>query len=104
MRTPKQKSNAQYKSAPTIQTPKLPSTPEQIRQRAQEIHVARGGVKGIVVMLWKAIRIEIPIGYQDETGFHTGVKPAEKEVKSCRFGSFPPRRHVALFHPFHTTQ
>ena len=104
MRTPKQKSNAQYQSAPTIQTPKLPSTPEQIRQRAQEIHVARGGVKGIVVMLWKAIRIEIPIGYQDETGFHTGVKPAEKEVKSCRFGSFPPRRHVALFHPFHTTQ
>jgi len=89
MRTPKQKSNAKYQSAPTIQTPKLPSTPEQIRQRAQEIHVARGGVKGIVVMLWKAIRIEIPIGYQDETGFHTGVKPAEKEVKSCRFGSFP---------------
>lgn len=26
-------------------------------------------------------RIEIPIGYQDETGFQLGVKPAEKEIK-----------------------
>ena len=43
---------------------------------------ARVGVSGIVAKLRKAIRIEIPIGYQDETGFHTGVKPAEKEVKS----------------------
>jgi hypothetical protein len=80
---------------------KKQSTLEQIRQRAQEIHVAHGGMERIVAKLWKAIRIEIPIGYQDETGFHTGVKPAEKEVKSCRFGSFPPRRYVALFHPFH---
>ena len=39
---------------------------------------AQAGVNGIVAKLWKAIRIEIPIGYQDETGFHMGVKPAEK--------------------------
>jgi hypothetical protein len=26
-------------------------------------------------------KIEIPTGYQDETGFHLGVKPAEKKVK-----------------------
>lgn len=26
-------------------------------------------------------RIKIPIGYQDETGFQLGVKPAEKEIK-----------------------
>jgi hypothetical protein len=24
---------------------------------------------------------EIPIGYQDKTGFHFGVEPAEKEVR-----------------------
>jgi hypothetical protein len=35
----------------------------------------------IVARMRKAVRIEIPIGYQDETGFHYGVKPAEKEVK-----------------------
>jgi hypothetical protein len=39
---------------------------------------AQAGVKGIVAKLRKAIRIEIPIGYQDETGFHMGVKPAKK--------------------------
>jgi hypothetical protein len=26
-------------------------------------------------------RIKIPIGYQDETGFQLGVKPAQKEIK-----------------------
>jgi hypothetical protein len=35
----------------------------------------------IVAKLRNAIRIEIPVGYQDETGFHLGVKPAEKEIK-----------------------
>jgi hypothetical protein len=36
---------------------------------------------GIVAKLRNAIRIDIPVGYQDETGFHMGVKPAGKEVK-----------------------
>jgi hypothetical protein len=35
----------------------------------------------IVAKLRKAIRVEIPMGYQDETGFHMGAKPAEKEIK-----------------------
>jgi hypothetical protein len=35
----------------------------------------------IATKLRKAIRIEVPIGYQDETGFHMGVAPAEKEIK-----------------------
>jgi hypothetical protein len=35
----------------------------------------------IAAKLRKAIRIEVPIGYQDETGFHTGVVTAEKEIK-----------------------
>ncbi|MGO8836306.1 MAG: hypothetical protein ACLQAH_14910 [Limisphaerales bacterium] len=50
-----------------------------IRQCTHDIHVARGGVWGIVAKLWKAIRIEIPIGYQDEAGFHVGVKSAEEK-------------------------
>jgi phage protein D len=41
----------------------------------------QAGLSEIVAKLRKAIRIEIPIGYQDETGFHMGVKPAEKEIK-----------------------
>jgi hypothetical protein len=36
---------------------------------------------GIIARLRNAISIEIPIGYQDETGFHMGVKPVEKEIK-----------------------
>lgn len=27
------------------------------------------------------VKIEIPVGYQDETGFHYGVKAADKETK-----------------------
>ena len=37
--------------------------------------------RGIVAKARKRARIEIPVGYQDETGFHLGVKPAEKEIK-----------------------
>jgi hypothetical protein len=33
------------------------------------------------VAKWRpALRIEIPVGYQDETGFHYGQKPAEKKI------------------------
>jgi len=35
----------------------------------------------IAARLRKAVTFEIPTGYQDETGFHMGVKPAEKDVK-----------------------
>jgi hypothetical protein len=34
-----------------------------------------------VAKLRNAFRMEIPVGYQDETGFHLGVQPAPKEVK-----------------------
>jgi len=37
--------------------------------------------RGIVAKIRKAVSIDIPIGYQDETGFHMGVKPEEKEIK-----------------------
>jgi hypothetical protein len=35
----------------------------------------------IIAKVRNAVKFEIPIGYQDETGFHTGVKPAEKGIK-----------------------
>jgi hypothetical protein len=36
---------------------------------------------GIIAKLRNTVRIDIPTGYQDETGFHLGVKPAEKEIR-----------------------
>ena len=36
---------------------------------------------GLITRLKNATKFEIPVGYQDETGFHTGVKAAEKELK-----------------------
>jgi hypothetical protein len=36
---------------------------------------------GIITKLRNMVKIEVPIGYQDETGFHIGVKPAEKHAK-----------------------
>ncbi len=37
--------------------------------------------RGIIAKVRNSVRFEIPTGYQDETGFHMGVKPAEKEIK-----------------------
>jgi hypothetical protein len=71
--------------------------PEAILAKAND-SPARAGVSKIVAKLREAIRIEIPIGYQDETGFHMGVKPAEKEIKwppilgESKQGSISPRR------------
>jgi hypothetical protein len=84
-RTSKRKLAERYQSLPAIQTHMPPSNPEQIRQCTHDIQVARGGVWGIIAKLRKAIRIEIPIGYQDEAGFHAGVKSADMEVKRHRF-------------------
>jgi hypothetical protein len=63
--------------------------------------VALGGVRGIVPKLWQAIKIEIPIGYQDEMGFHMEVKPAEQTSRAVAVVSFAPRRRLALLHPAH---
>jgi len=37
--------------------------------------------RGLVSILRKVVRIWIPAGYEDETGFHMGVDPADKETK-----------------------
>ena len=42
------------------------------------------GFRGIVSKLRNAVRIEIPAGYEDETGFHMGVSAAEGEIKQPR--------------------
>jgi hypothetical protein len=36
---------------------------------------------GIITRLKNAIKFEIPTGYQDESGFHMGVKAVEKDIK-----------------------
>lgn len=36
---------------------------------------------GIIARLKNAVKAHVPVGYQDETGFHYGVKPTEKEAK-----------------------
>ena len=33
----------------------------------------------IIAKLKNAVKIEIPVGYQDEAGFHYGVETAKKE-------------------------
>ena len=80
MRTSKQKANEQHQSAPTVHSPQLPLTLEQVRRRAHDVYFSRGNVWGIVAKLRRALRIEIPIGYQDETGFHRTVeRPQSKQ-------------------------
>jgi hypothetical protein len=46
MKTTRQKKKQQYESAPTIKTLGSPITHEEIRLRAYEIFLARGGVHG----------------------------------------------------------
>jgi len=36
---------------------------------------------GLIAKLRNMVKIEVPVGYQDESGFHYGVKSADKEVK-----------------------
>lgn len=36
---------------------------------------------GLIARLKNAVKLDIPVGYQDETGFHAGVKADEKESK-----------------------
>ncbi len=36
---------------------------------------------GLMAKLRNLVKLEIPVGYQDETGFHYGVKSAAKGAK-----------------------
>jgi len=35
----------------------------------------------LIAKLRRAVNIEIPVGYQDETGFHIGVESAAEKTK-----------------------
>jgi hypothetical protein len=35
----------------------------------------------VVSKLRSVVKLEIPVGYQDESGFHTGVKAGGKQIK-----------------------
>jgi hypothetical protein len=67
---------------PQSQTANLNFMPHAILAKVRDAP-AQADVSGIVAKLRKAIRIEIPIGSQDETGFHMGVKPAEKTSRAA---------------------
>lgn len=41
-------------------------------------HVETPAVAGIITKLLDFVKRQIPEGYQDETGFHYGTKPAEE--------------------------
>ncbi len=62
MKTRKQKNIGQFQTAPTINTPKLPPTTEQIRRRAEEIYLARGGGAGRELDDWLQAERELQAG------------------------------------------
>ncbi|MGA2243424.1 MAG: hypothetical protein ABSH48_00380 [Verrucomicrobiota bacterium] len=47
------------------------------------LHAGASGFwpSAIIARLKNAMKIEIPVGYQDETGFHQGVKGEVKEIQ-----------------------
>ena len=46
-------------SAPVIHSPQFPHNFEQIRQRAQEIYRARGGMMGMTLNDWLKAELEL---------------------------------------------
>ena len=62
MRTSKRKASERYRGASTIHTPKLLPTAEQIRQRAHEIYLARGGAAGRELDDWLQAERELQAG------------------------------------------
>jgi len=82
MRTSKRKPTEQYQSVPTIQTRKLPSTPEQIRQRAYDIYVAHGGAEGMALNDWLEAEQELKRQLEDD---NTSPQPNPFKVKIRRW-------------------
>ena len=52
---------------------------QDLRQKSGLAGSARGRVKAYWERLTSRL-FRVPVGYQDETGFHHGVTPAKKEV------------------------
>ncbi|HVU07943.1 MAG TPA: DUF2934 domain-containing protein [Verrucomicrobiae bacterium] len=66
MKTSSQKRKQQYESAPTIKTPMTPPTVEEIRQRAHEIFLTRGGIQGKELDDWLMAEQELIRKYSDK--------------------------------------
>jgi len=57
--TSKRKFIEQYMNAPVVHSPQLPRNYEQIRQRAQAIYAARGGMMGMTLNDWLKAELEL---------------------------------------------
>ena len=44
----------------------------------------------ILRRLHALLRGAVPVGYEDQTGFHTGLPPANPEMAVLSLGVFPP--------------
>lgn len=65
--TLKTKFTGQYVSAPVIHTPQLPQRFEKIRQRAQKIYRARGGMMGMTLNDWLMAELELKQKLEKQT-------------------------------------
>ena len=65
--TSKPKFTEQYESAPVIQSPRLPRNYEQIRQRAQAIYRARGGMMRMALNDWLKAEEELKQELAEQT-------------------------------------
>jgi hypothetical protein len=52
-----------------------------------------GDLPGLVIQLWTPVEVRIPIGYQNETGFHYGIEFISSLLE------LPPETHAAPFIP-----
>jgi hypothetical protein len=52
-----------------------------LREPSRDITVWAAVFSRIFLKLRKAVRMEVRTGYQDETGFHNGIKPSENEIQ-----------------------
>lgn len=55
--------------------------PEFVSKAWFPVGISGSSPASLIARLKNALRIEIPTAYQDETGFHSGVKTEEKEIK-----------------------
>ena len=71
--TSKPRFTEEYMSAPVIHTPQLPRDYEQIRQRAQAIYRARGGMMRMTLNDWLRAELELKQELEQQT-YHQPTK------------------------------
>jgi hypothetical protein len=60
-----------------------PRQSSRLRVRALIPKSGLGAYRNVLTGFAKAVRFEVPLGYQDETGFHYGAKPARPRICYC---------------------